>query len=203
MTRLTTGVVAVLLTLTAAGCSESGSGGTSSGSTNESTASSEASGGGSSDAVAWADEVCSGIADDIAALTTQPDIDPSNPQAAKDGLVTYLGQLETSLDGMASAVEDAGTPPVDGGEEAATSFLDQIGTAKEAVTSAKTKMEAAPVDDPAAFQTAATGAMQDLQALSEMEDPTSSFSDNPELKAAYDEAESCKALESGSSTPTS
>jgi hypothetical protein len=186
MKRLTT-VAAVLLALVAAGCSDKGNdGGSSSGASGTNSSSSSDSGG-----------------DDIAALTTSPEIDQSNPQAAKDGLVAYLAKLETSLDGMASAVSDAGTPPVDGGEAAVNKFLDQISTAKDSVTSAKSKIEAAPVDDPAAFQAAAAEANQDLQALSNMGDPTASFSENKELNAAYNKAKSCKELEDSVSSPTS
>ena len=199
MARVTTVVAAILLTFAVAGCSDNGgdSGGDGGNATTEATES-EAGGG---DAVAWADSVCSSIQDDLSALTTQPEIDQSNPQAAKDSLVTYLGTLETSLDGMAGAVEDAGTPPVDGGEEAVAGFVDQIGTAKEAVTSAKTKIEGASVDDPAGFQTAVTSAVEDLQSLSQL-DPTNSFSENPDLNEAYNEAEACQELEAGT-TPTS
>jgi len=201
MKRLTTGVVAALLALTMTSCNSSdgnGSGSTTGTGTNTSSDS-----GGSDDAVAWADKVCTGLKDDISALTTQPQLDQSSPQAAKDGLVTYLGNLLTSLDGMASAVQDAGTPPVDGGEDAVKGFLDQISTAKDSVTSAKTKIEAAPVDDPTAFQAAAAEATQDLQALSNMEDPTASFSANKELDAAYNKAKSCQELEDSVSSPTS
>jgi hypothetical protein len=200
MKRLTT-VAAVLLALVAAGCSDKGNdGGSSSGASGTNSSSSSDSGG---DATAWAEKVCSGLKDDIAALTTSPEIDQSNPQAAKDGLVAYLTKLETSLDGMGSAVSDAGTPPVDGGEAAVNKFLDQISSAKDSVTSAKSKIEAAPVDDPAAFQAAAAEANQDLQALSNMGDPTASFSENKELNAAYKKAKSCKELEDSVSSPTS
>ncbi|HEX6353391.1 hypothetical protein [Actinophytocola sp.] len=192
--------MAVLLAFVVTSCSDGGGSGSTT-TSSDTTSTSEEATGGDSEAVAWADEVCSGIKDEVSALTTTPELDQSNPQAAKDGLVTYLGTLETSLDGMASAVEGAGTPPVDGGDEAVKSFIDQIGTAKESVTSAKSKIEAAPVDDPAAFQAAAAAAVQDLQALSSM-DPTSAFSDNEELNAAYNDAPACQELESGSSSPT-
>jgi hypothetical protein len=198
MRRLITGLAALSLALVAAGCGGSDNGGSDSTGTS---ASSEA--GGNSDAVAWADKVCSGIKDDIAAVADTPEIDQTNPQAAKDGLVAYLGTLTTSLDGMASAVNDAGTPPVDGGEAAVKDFLDQISSAKESVASAKSKIEAAPVSDPAAFQAAVAGATSDLGALGDL-DPTGSFSDNKELEEAYNKAESCKEIESTvSSTPTS
>jgi hypothetical protein len=193
MRRLITGLVALSLALVATGCGNSDGDGGNSGSSAD---------GGNSDAVAWADKVCSGIKDDIAAVSNTPEISQTDPQAAKDGLVDYLGTLETSLDGMASAVEDAGTPPVDNGAAAVQGFLDQIASAKESVGSAKTKVEAAPVDDPAAFQTAVAGATSDLAALGDL-DPTSSFSDNKELEEAYNKAESCKEIEASASTPTS
>jgi hypothetical protein len=202
MKKLTTGVVAALLALTMTSCGDSGNSGDSS--TGSNTSSSDSGGDSGGDAVAWADQVCSSMKDDIAALTTQPEIDQTNPQAAKDGLAAYLGTLETSLDGMSGAVEDAGNPPVDGGEDAVKGFLDQIGTAKDAVTSAKSKIEAAPVDDAAGFQAAFASATEDLQKLSDIEDPTASFSANKELDAAYKEAKSCQEMEdSMSSSPTS
>jgi hypothetical protein len=172
MKRLTTGVVAVLLSFAAAGCGDD-----------------------SGDATAWAEQVCSAVKEDVAKITDTPEIDQSSPQAAKDGYVTYLGTLESTLDGMSSAVEEAGTPPVDGGAEAVKGFTDQISAAKDAVTSAKGKIEAAPVDDPTAFQTAVAGATQDLAALSDMADPMESISSNEALKTAYNEAASCKELE--------
>jgi hypothetical protein len=190
--RVTTAIAAALFALAVAGCGDSGN------DTGNGDAGTGGNEGGGGDAVAWAESVCSNIKDDIEAISTQPEVDQTNPQAAKDSLVGYLGTLETSLDGMASAVEDAGTPPVDGGEEAVTGFTDEVGTAKEAVTSAKTKIEAAPVNDAAAFQGAVVSAMEDLQALSEI-DPTGSFSDNEELNKAYDEAAACKEIEQATS----
>jgi hypothetical protein len=200
MKRLSTGVAAVLLALTMTGCGNSsdGSAGDETGGTNSNT--SESGGG---DATAWADEVCSSMKDDIAALTTQPQLDVSNPQAAKDGLIGYFDTLVTSLGGMSDAVTDAGAPPVDGGEDLVKKFTDQIDAAKDAVTGAKTKIEQAPVNDPAAFQAAATAATGDLASLSDLEDPTAGFTANAELKAAYSEAASCKELQGDLSPTTS
>ncbi|MFL6120207.1 hypothetical protein [Actinophytocola sp.] len=202
MKKLTTGVVAALLALTMTSCGDSGNDNGGSSGTASNTSSSDSGGSDSGGAVAWADKVCSGMKDDVAALTNQPTIDQSSPQAAKDGLVAYLSKLETSLDGMASAVQDAGDPPVDGGGDAVKDFLNQISTAKSAVTSAKSKIDAAPVNDPTAFQAAASSATQDLSALSDM-DPTKSFSNNKELNDAYNKADSCKQLEDAASSPTS
>ena len=204
MKRLTAGVAAVLLAFVVTGCSES-TGGSSTGSSDTNT--SEAAGGANEEAVAWADELCTSIQDDVAKLTTEPELDQSSPQAIKDSLVTYLDSMGTTFDSIATKFEDAGTPPVADGEEAVTAFTDQLTTAKDAVASAKTKIEAAPVDDPAGFQAAVTSVGEELSKLGDV-DTSTSFDDYPEFKAAYDAAESCQALEGGSSsggseTPTS
>jgi hypothetical protein len=172
--RVTTVFAAALCALAVAGCGDDGAGG--------------------GDAAAWAESVCSSIKNDIKAIAEQPEVDQSNPQAAKDALVTYLGTLGTSLDGMASAVEDAGPPPVEGGEEAVRSFVDEVGKAKESVTSARTKLETAPVTDLASFQTAVVPAMEDLQSLADM-DPTGSFADNEELNKVLQETAACKEVD--------
>jgi len=201
MRRLTTGLVALSLALLAAGCGDGGDGGSTPTSGSDTT--SETASGGSSDAVAWADKVCSAMKDDVAGMTATPNIDMSNAQAAKDGVLEYLGKLETALDGVVGAVQDAGTPPVEGGDEAVKGVTDAVGSAKEAVSSAKAKIDAAPVNDPAGFQAAFSSAQEDLTKLTEL-DPTASFDANKELKDAYDKAPACQELESGSSTtPTS
>lgn len=205
MKRLTAGLAAVLLAFVVTGCSESTSG--SSTGTSGTNTSSEAAGGGNADAVAWADEMCTSIKDDVAKLTTQPELDQSSAQAIKDSLVTYLDTMGTTFESIATKIENAGTPPVSDGEQAVKAFTDQLNTAKDAVNSAKTEIEAAPVDDPAAFQAAVQSVGEELTKLGDV-DTSTSFDDYPEFKAAYDEAESCQALEgsgssSGSETPTS
>lgn len=174
--------LAAIVAFAVVGCSDSGSGGDG------------GTGDGGGDAVAWADSVCTSIKDDVEAIGTRPEIDQSNPQAAKDSLVAYLGTLETSLDGVASAFADAGDPPVADGAEAVQGFVDQVDSAKEATTSAKTKIEGASVSDTAGFQTAVASALEDLQKVAEI-DTTESFSSNDALKQAYDQAAACKELE--------
>ncbi|TDV56045.1 hypothetical protein [Actinophytocola oryzae] len=198
MTKLTTAVAAALLAFVVAGCGDSGEN-TASNSTSN-TGSSAESGGADEDAVAWAEEVCSSMKEDVTALADTPDVDPNNLQVTKDSMVEYLGKVETALDSMASAVDDAGAPPVKNGEETATGFQDQLGTAKQTVASAKAKAAAAPVDDPAAFQEAFTTLGQELSALGEV-DPTVSFGANPELKAAYEQAKSCQEIVNTEASP--
>ncbi|OLF07770.1 hypothetical protein BLA60_25945 [Actinophytocola xinjiangensis] len=182
---------AALIAFAVTGCgSDSGSGSGDGGSGG----SGDGGGSGGGDPVAWADTVCTSIKDDIEAISTPPEMDQSSPQAAKDSLVAFLGKIETSLDGMASAVEDAGPPPVDNGSASLDKFIEQVGNAKDAVTEAKTTVEGASVDDPQGFQEAVTTAVGNLQSLSDL-DPTGEFEDNSELDKAFKEAASCKELQ--------
>jgi hypothetical protein len=186
MTRLVATAAALLLALTACG-NDSGSGGSGSGS-----------------AVDWAEKVCRSVEGDVGKLQQTPDIDPSNPQQAKESLVAYLGNLETALGNMVQGIRDAGDPPVTDGKAAVDKLTNTLDGAKTSVASAKSNLEQAPVDDPAAFQAAFTKVGEDMQALSNLDDPTKELESNQQLKDAFDQAPTCKRLDQGSdSTPTS
>jgi hypothetical protein len=162
------------------------------------------SGGGGGDAVAWAEKVCKSVEGDLAVLTKTPDVDPSNPQQAKESLVTYLGSFATALDHMASGIRDAGTPPVADGAKAVDTVSSALAEAKTSVESAKTNLEQANVSDPASFQAAFTKVGEDMAKLSSLDDPTKDLKANKELNDAFEQAPTCKKLDGdGTSTPPS
>ncbi|MFC5286772.1 hypothetical protein ACFPM7_06890 [Actinokineospora guangxiensis] len=160
-----------------------------------------------SGAVAWAEQVCAAVAPEVEKLGAGPNIDPSNPQAAKDGLVTYLGDMVDSLDRMIDGMEDAGAPPVPDGQVAVDRATGTLEEAKGSVESAKAELEKADVNDPAAFQAAFTKVGEDLQKLSDLDNPMAGLRGNKELNDAFQQAESCKKLagtgSTGTVTPTS
>lgn len=197
MVRRTAIAAAAVLALFAAGCSNDDPVAPEPG---EATTTAAESGG--SDAVAWAEQVCASVAPEVGKLSEGPDIDPSNPQAAKDGLVTYLDTLIAALDRMISGVRDAGAPPVPDGQVAADRAVGTLEEAKDSVESARDDLAAADVSDPAAFRAAFTKVGEDLQKLSDLDNPMEGLRGNEELDAAFEEAPSCKQL-SGSDTSTS
>src|SRR5947208_3071895 len=101
--RLAVPAVAIALALTGCGSKSDSGSGSGSGST-------------TSDPVAWAEKVCKSVEADVAAFTTPPNIDPSDPAKQKDGIVAYLGNLSTALDHFISGVNAAGPPPVADGQ---------------------------------------------------------------------------------------
>lgn len=173
------------------GCSGN-SGGTGQGTSTTTTAPSES--GGSADAVAWAEKVCSSVGSEVKALSEGPNVDPTNPERAKTGLVTYLDTLGTALDRMIGGIKGAGAPPVPEGQTAAARAIGTLEQAKSTVDSAKTNLQQANVADPAGLQAAIVKVGEDLQALGELEDPTKDLRGNEELDAAFKQAKSCQEL---------
>jgi hypothetical protein len=199
--RLAAAAVAVAtLSLGLAGCGSDTPG--TSGAAGTTTTSAKSGGG---DAVAWADKVCSAVGPEIATFSTPPNIDPTNPQKAKDSFVTFLEGMVKALDRMVSGIKDAGAPPVADGETAADRVVAALEQAKSAVGSAKDNLAKVDVSDPAAFQAAFAQVGTDMGKLGDLEDPTKGLRGNEELNAAFEKAESCKALggSGSSSTPTS
>ncbi|MFL6141875.1 MAG: hypothetical protein ACJ72N_08415 [Labedaea sp.] len=186
------------------GCGNSSNSGSGTGGSSAGNSSTSGGGGASGDAVAWSEQVCKSVGDDMAKLGQTPDIDTSDPAKAKQGLVTYLGTVSSSLDHMVKGIKDAGPPPVKDGQQAVDRATGALQDAKKSLDQAKSTLEGAKSSDPAALQDAFTKFGEDMSKLG---DPFQDLDANQELKAASDKAPSCKRLSDGaggssSSTPT-
>lgn len=200
MFRLAATLVAAAFALVLTGCGSDNGG---SGSSPGTTSSSSPAGGAGGDAVAWAEKVCTSFEGQIGALSQAPDLDTSNPQTTKDSMATYLDGLASAIDSVVSGLKDAGAPPVDGGQQIVDDATKGFEEAQKTITDAKTTIEQAPVNDPTAFQAAFTKAGEELQKLSDL-DSLESLEKNTELKAAFEEAPTCKKLdEQAGGSPTS
>lgn len=167
--------------------------------TTTTTAKSEASG----DAVAWADKVCATVGPEAEKFKTPPAVDPSNLQATKDNFVAYLDGMAQALDRMVGGIRDAGAPPVADGETAAKAVEDSLENAKATVIKAKDNLAKVDASNPQAFQAGMAQVGQDLQGLSQMEDPTKGLRGNKELNEAFEKSATCKALnEPATTSPT-
>jgi len=184
-------VAAVTLSFGLAGCgSDSPSTPGAATTTTTTTAKTEAGG----DAVAWADKVCATVGPEAAKFSQPPVTDPTNLQATKDNFVAYLDGMAQALERMISGIKDAGTPPVADGEAAAKAVESSLQTAKDTVTKAKDNLAKVDASNPSAFQAGMAQVGQDLQGLSQMEDPTKGLRGNKELNDAFEKSEKCKAL---------
>jgi len=201
MSRLIAGTAAALVAIAVSAC---GSDTTNSGSP-ASGSNPPSSGTASSEAVAWADKVCKSVESEVGTLTKDPNIDTSDPKAAKDGLVKFLDDFGTALDRLIGGIKGAGDPPVPEGKQAVDQTTQGLEQAKQAVADAKTKLAQAPTNDPAALKQAFTDVAQQLTQLGDL-DATKSMEDVPQLEDAFKKAETCRKLDqqkSSSSPPTS
>ncbi|HEV2779714.1 MAG TPA: hypothetical protein VGX25_09965 [Actinophytocola sp.] len=150
---------------------------------------------GSTDPVAWAEKVCKSVEGNLGVLHQQPDVDPTNPQQAKESMTAYLQNIANALGGMIGGIRDAGAPPVDDGAAAVDKLTTTLDNAKKAIDGAKSQLEQTNVDDPAALGAALSKAGEDLATLGELQDPTAELESNQQLKEAFDKAETCRRLD--------
>lgn len=196
--------VAAVLALALSACGSGGgtTAGSASGTTTASSNSSEASG----DAVAWADKVCKSVEHEAGAFTQKPNIDTSNAESAKAGLISYLDSLGTAVDRLISGIKDAGDPPVPNGKQAAEETTKAFEEAKKTLQDAKVQLQQTPVNDPAAAKQAFTDVASKLTSLGDL-DARHTVDDVPQLKDAFEKAPTCQKLDqqssSSSAAPTS
>ncbi|MDQ3951708.1 MAG: hypothetical protein M3279_01910 [Actinomycetota bacterium] len=157
-------------------------------------------GGGSSETVAasaYAADVCGamkdwmqGIQDRTAALTEN--LQPGEEQG-KDLLVELMSEMSSQTEELVSAVEDAGVPDVDGGEESADQLVAALKDTQAAFDQAKEDMEALP-SDPQAFQQGAAQIGPTLQEALTNVGTSLEESTSEELTDAFEKEESCSEI---------
>ncbi|HEX2195968.1 MAG TPA: hypothetical protein VHJ76_03495 [Actinomycetota bacterium] len=148
-------------------------------------------------ASAYAADVCGamqdwmqGIQDRTAALTEN--LQPGEEQG-KDLLVDLMSEMSAQTGELVGAVEDAGVPDVDGGEESADQLVAALQETQDALDQAKEDIEALP-EDPQAFQQGAAQIGPTLQeALSNVGSSLEEAS-SQELTDAFEKEESCSAI---------
>jgi hypothetical protein len=200
MTARAMGLLFGVLLLAVAGCG-SDTPGSGTGAGGSGTASSSAA---NADAVAWADKVCQSVESEVGTLTEPPQIDTSSPEAARDGLTSYLNDFGTAIDRLIGGIKGAGAPPVADGQRVVDETTQALERAQETIQNARTKLDQVPINDPQAARQAFTEVAQEMEQMGQV-DATQSMENHPELKDAFDKAATCQKLDSqpSSSPPTS
>ncbi len=123
--------------------------------------------------------------------TVQPGASPAEGQAA---LATFFDSAVTATDELITAIESAGVPDVEGGEEISQDIVAKFEDAKAALESARAQVDMLPTDDRQAFARASQelGATVQTQ-LESIGDALSSLS-QPELDEAAAQEPACTAL---------
>lgn len=109
------------------------------------------------------------------------------PAQAKEKLDEFLGQAVEATDTLIGALDEAGVPDVDGGEDIADALKETFENAKEALEDAQARVADLPEDDPAAFSEQASTLGTDIETA--MGDLGATLEDAPEeiTQAAEDE----------------
>lgn len=158
-------------------------------------------GGGSSETVsaeAYAADVCGAMKDWVSTIQDQAasigeNIQARDAQSGKDALSDLLADMSASTGDLVSAVEDAGVPNVDGGEEAADSLVSAFEDLQAILDDAQQDVADLPTD-PEGFKKGAAELAPTLQEAlssvgSSLEEPESQ-----ELQEAFENEESCSAI---------
>lgn len=158
-------------------------------------------GGGSTEAVsadAYAADVCGAMQDWLTGIQERTQslsegFQTGDPGEGKKLLADLLTEMSEETGELITAVEDAGVPDVDGGEEAADSLSSAFEEVRTILDDAQADVADLP-EDPQAFQQGAAELGPTLQqALSSvgesLEEPESE-----ELKTAFENEESCSSI---------
>jgi hypothetical protein len=150
----------------------------------------------------YADDVCGALNAWLADIqATVQNLEPAtDPDSGQEALAAYFDEVVGVTEDMAAAVELAGVPDADGGEQVASQIngaMDGVVTALEDV---RTEVDSLP-SDPAGFQQAAADLQTQIQtALPGAVAPLNSIA-NPEVDQAFSESTQCQALSGASPAP--
>jgi hypothetical protein len=150
----------------------------------------------------WAASVCGALEawqtslEQGARDLTRDVLQAQDPEQSKEQIGDFLDEVISETDTAIGAVDGAGTPAVDRGEEVAADFKAGLEQIKAAFVDAGEQIEEAPTDDPAAFQQQLGAIGQQLQTQGQSIGDTLGRIDEKydadELSKAFDENEQCR-----------
>lgn len=155
-------------------------------------------GGEGASAPAYAAEVCGAMKDWVTTVQEKSaalgeSAAAGDAEAGKDLLVTLLGDISAATGDLVAAVEEAGVPEVDNGEEIAANLADAFRQAQQILDNAREDVEALP-SNPAAFQQGAAEIGPTLQEAISSITESLEGSQSDELDRAFEEEEACQSV---------
>ena len=149
------------------------------------------------EASAFVKDVCTSVGDWVTSIQEQGaglsgDLSGEASQA-KEKLEEFFGLAVEATDTLISAIDEAGVPDVDGGEDIASELNETFENAKEALEDTQAGVADLPEDDPAAFAEQATVLGTDIQTA--MGDLGTTLEEAPEeLTQASEDEPACQEL---------
>ncbi|WP_214367442.1 hypothetical protein [Pseudonocardia sp. H11422] len=147
-----------------------------------------------SDPVAWADRVCGSLLTFTRPALNEPDFNAtSDLPGIKKVLSDYLGTIVTGIQQSRTELGAVGRSPVTGGDEATTRMDGVLRQLELDISAAKSKVDAADPNDPAAFQAALTDAETTLNEIT-APDALADLGALPRLDKAAERSANCQQL---------
>jgi hypothetical protein len=150
----------------------------------------------------WAQSVCGAFEDWQTSLQEQSQgltsevLEAKNPQAAKQQISAFLGDVIVETETMIGEVSAAGQPAVEEGGAIAEDFNDGLERMRSAFKDAASDVESVPTDDPQAFQQQLTQIGEDLQtqgqAIGDTLGEIDEKYDAEELSRAFEDTPQCQ-----------
>jgi hypothetical protein len=150
-------------------------------------------------AQAYVTDVCTSISE----LTTvvgegESELDQealATPEQGRDALVGFLGDAADAAGDAHASVEEAGTPDVDGGEQAAAAVSGAIDDLQTIFEDAQAEAEDMDTDDAAGFAADAQEIAASLQESGRrIQQSLGAVEENDELAEASEDVEACEQL---------
>jgi hypothetical protein len=144
--------------------------------------------------MAWTGHVCEALLPVVGTLRTPPSIDVTDPAAAQRAYSSYLQQAMDQAQQAQQQVDQLDAPPVDGGAQLADQVRDQVGDLREDVRQAQQQVADADPANPLSVGQAVAAAGNVLGALGNNAQAVGAIADQPELRAALEQAPACDQL---------
>ena len=134
--------------------------------------------------------------DDVQALNEelQAQMEPTSLDVVKDTMLTFFDDAISATDRLLSDVEAAGVPDVPDGEQTARRVSTALGDIRDALTDARGRVEAQPIDPPEEFAAELQATAEQLQVSIEDAAGTLESCEVPELEEAADDVAACDEL---------
>lgn len=157
--------------------------------------------GGSTETVsaeAYAADVCGAMQDWITGIQDRTQalgesFTSGDAEAGKDVLVELMSEMSSATGELVTAVEEAGVPDVEGGEEASDSLVSAFEEVQGILDEAQADVEELP-SDPQGFQQGAAELGPTIQEALTSVGESLEEPESEELKTAFENEESCSAV---------
>jgi hypothetical protein len=149
-------------------------------------------GGGLSDAVAWADNVCRVLQPFGDAVRRVPNLDLPNVNATRESVAEYFGSVAEAAAQASSELDKAGKSPIAGGDQLVMKYKYLLSRGKDSFSSAKSRIDATVPADSQSLTVVFTSIATEFQANGQSVDINRELKANPDLENAAKQAPSCQ-----------